>query len=96
MSGSEGQRQVGNGPGLTSNHGTIIRGKQDNQSVDTVPISIGRRMIGRLMIAHFICVMFVSLFSAHSKTDCYFICFKIIYILYVAKLPLYAGVILSK
>ena len=78
---------MGHGPGLTSNHGTMIRGKQDNQAVETVPISIGRLMIGRLMIAHFICVMFVSLFSAD---------WKIIYIVHVAKLPSYAGVILSK
>ena len=78
---------MGPGPGLTRNYGNMSCGKQDNQAVKTVPISIGRLMIGRLMIAHFICVMFVSLFSAD---------WKIIFILHVAKLPLYAGVILSK
>ena len=40
-------------------------------------------MIGRLMIAHFICVMFLSLFSAYWKADCFVICFNIIYILHV-------------
>ena len=84
MSGTEGRRLVGHGPGLTSNHGTINLGKQDNQAVETVPISIVRHMIGRLIIAHCVCIMFVSLFSDHWKTDCFLICFKIIYILHVA------------
>ena len=50
MSGLVGQGLVGPGPGRTSNHGAMSAGKHDNQVLETALISIGRLMIGRLIL----------------------------------------------